>query len=328
MDEPARADGEPAKERLRDRYLRQVHVALVTALVIICVALGIVGWQLHPGSSGFVSIPQPLSILVSGSKFVVTETMRQTGDGGAVVRISTLGGPRYTPLKDSEPISRVFGPTGAGPEALSTAPVATLDGTPIPNHSWAFLVLHPGAARPCADDQRYRAGAVKLPFQPPQPALVVAPPPPGPIETTGDYVAPPALCLRWSTAAPVGLSGPYLSARFPPLRGTTGIFTQIAEPGDVGAQSVTRVLSLSSGNTADFNIQTDPHPDGFAPTYWTWVTGNSPQVVQLAAVNTSQVQRENNNAFYSGILFGVVGGALIALITELVMPLSRRRERQ
>ena len=95
-------------------------------------------------------------------------------------------------------------------------------------------------------------------------------------------------------------------------------------------------MSVSSGgscfsgtgnNTANFAIQTDPHPTVSAPTSWSWTTKDTPQVIQVAATNSSDTQRENNDAFYSGVLFGVVGGALIALVTELVVPLRRHRHR-
>jgi Na+/proline symporter len=81
------------------------------------------------------------------------------------------------------------------------------------------------------------------------------------------------------------------------------------------------------GNTADFNIQTDPHPAVSTSSSWSWVNRDSPQVIQVAATNSSDIQHENNDAFYSGIIFGVVGGALIALITELVVPLRRQHGR-
>ena len=62
-------------------------------------------------------------------------------------------------------------------------------------------------------------------------------------------------------------------------------------------------------NTANFAIQTDPHPTVSAPTSWSWTTKDTPQVIQVAATISSDTQRENNDAFYSGVLFGVVGGA-------------------
>ena len=143
-------------------------------------------------------------------------------------------------------------------------------------------------------------------------------------------MAPPGLCLRFASGAPFNVSGPYLTARFPPLRGvsTDVAWTRIPQAGDLGAAIVTRILYLDEdNNTANFNIQTDPHPMVTLPSSWAWTIKDTPQVIQVAATNSSDAQHENNDAFYSGILFGIVGGALIALITELVVPLRRQHRR-
>jgi hypothetical protein len=186
-------------------------------------------------------------------------------------------------------------------------------------------VLNPGAAQACTPHSGYRRGTVKLPLGSPTPALVV--PPPRIAGPVGASVPRPELCVRWNAGGPVNLSGPYLSARFPPLRGVSSAvpFTDTPPAGDLAMGSVTRRLALDGDNTANFAIQTDPHPTVSAPTSWSWTTKDTPQVIQVAATNSSDTQRENNDAFYSGVLFGVVGGALIALVTELVVPLHRRR---
>ena len=48
----------------------------------------------------------------------------------------------------------------------------------------------------------------------------------------------------------------------------------------------------------------------------------------IGAVDTTDLQRENNSAFVSGVLFGLAGGALIGLVTELVLPFYEREKRQ
>ncbi len=48
---------QPEKGDTEGGYLQELHVALVVALVVICVVLGVVGWELHPKSNGF----QPVS---------------------------------------------------------------------------------------------------------------------------------------------------------------------------------------------------------------------------------------------------------------------------
>lgn len=303
-------------------------MVLVVALVVICVVLGLVGWALHPNSKGFQPVPQDLRILVAGSGFNGIETLTQSGDDGATLKLSTSQGTGYVPLRDSDAIAMFAGPQGAGAAGIVRGSGVKLDGKPLPSRRWAYIVLNARGAQPCDKNAGYRVGTVALPFGSPTPALVV--PPARPHASVGDTVPPPGLCIHWETDSPLSLGGPYLSVRFPPLRGVSKAipYTQIPETGDLGAGSISRVLYLDGGNTANFAIQTDPQPTVSAPLSWTWTSKDSPQVIQVAATNSSDVQRENNDAFYSGILFGVVGGALISLITELVVPLRRRRRRR
>ena len=50
------------------------------------------------------------------------------------------------------------------------------------------------------------------------------------------------------------------------------------------------------------------------------------QAITISAVNTSDTQHDSYRAFLSGIVLGVPGGALVALIQELVAPFRARRE--
>ena len=144
-----------------------------------------------------------------------------------------------------------------------------------------------------------------------------------------------AICLHWSSASPIQAEGAYSSARFPPVHGIAvqpnGLADQadaIAQPdgsGDQNAGTVTRVFDLRDDFTADFNAQSDPLPAVTGAQSRMWVNHDIPQAVQLSAINSTDVQRENNNAFYAGIFFGIAGGALVAVITELVGPLTRRK---
>jgi hypothetical protein len=92
-------------------------------------------------------------------------------------------------------------------------------------------VLNPGSAQPCDKSLHYRAGKVSLPLQAATSALVVHPP--HLIPSVGDNIPPPGLSLQWDSGAPFNLSGPYLSARFPPLRGVSSdvVFRRYRRPG-------------------------------------------------------------------------------------------------
>jgi hypothetical protein len=65
------------------------------------------------------------------------------------------------------------------------------------------------------------------------------------------------------------------------------------------------VFDLRDEFTADFNVQSDPLPAVTRAQSWMWVNHDIPQAVQLSAINSTDVQRENNNAFCAGIFFGI-----------------------
>ena len=103
-------------------YFEELHVALVVALVVICLALGIVGWQLHPNSNGFQPVPQNLRVLAAGSGFDAIETLHQKGDTGATLIVSQKGGTHFVPLKDTDSYSVYGGPQGAGAAEAGIGP--------------------------------------------------------------------------------------------------------------------------------------------------------------------------------------------------------------
>ena len=330
MPEPASGHGgQPeATAAAGTTYFEELHTTLVIALVVVCIALGLVGWQLHPNSNGFQAVPQDLRVLVAGSGFNAVETIHQTGADSATLIVSAKFRNGFVPLRDTDSYSVFGGPQAAGAASAGIGSPVHFDKEVLPAHDWTYIVLNPGTAQPCDTSLHYRSGTVKLPVGHATPALVV--PPLKPIGSVGGTVSPPGLCLRFASSAPFSLSGPYLSARFPPLRGvsTDVVWTDETQVGDLGAATVNRVLYLDTDtNTADFSIQTDPHPSVTTASSWSWTIAHTPQVIQVAATNASDAQHENNNAFYSGILFGVVGGALIALITELIVPLRRQHRR-
>ena len=61
---------------------------------------------------------------------------------------------------------------------------------------------------------------------------------------------------------------------------------------------------------------------------WQWSSAARPAVPDVSAVNTGETQHDSYDAFLSGIVFGVAGGALVALILELVAPFRSRQERR
>jgi hypothetical protein len=310
----------------RPGYLSDLETVLVIALVLICAACGAVAWHLHPQSNGFHAIPQGPRIVTAGSQFQLRETLTPTVGGGAtlVVEEPTSGG-TGDPLRA---VGYQVDPTvPGGALAIANGPIARFDGAALPNQSWDYMVLNPGPSRPCRSAATYREGTVAVPwYKSAVPAFIVK------VNRPTALVDNPPLtvvCLQWRSASPVQGMGAYLSARFPPVHGipvAEGLAAADADaPGDQATGPVTRVLHLTDALTQNFTIQSDPLPTVTNEQSWTWVDHNLPQAVQVAAINASDLQHENNNALYAGVLFGVAGAALIALITELVGPFSRRK---
>jgi hypothetical protein len=130
--------------------------------------------------------------------------------------------------------------------------------------------------------------------------------------------------LCWPPAAgPAAVNGSYLNAWFPPL----SVFAAREGPG------VTRQLNLGpsngSSNTADYTVQSLELPTSVTSGGWQWRPGSittASEPLGFAAVNTSQTQHATYEAFLSGIVFGVAGGAFIGLILALIAPFASRED--
>jgi hypothetical protein len=113
----------------------------------------------------------------------------------------------------------------------------------------------------------------------------------------------------------VATNGAYLTANFVPMTG------------DSFTVNLTRQMNLGSGTTSEYSIQSVLQPASVIPGGWVWSPKTSSyDSIPLSAVDTSETQHDTYSAFLSGIIFGVAGGALVALIQELVAPFRARRE--
>ncbi len=126
-------EGEARTSR-RAGYLHEIQFVLVVALVLICGATGVAAWRLHPASSGFPAIPEGLRIVTSGSQFNMTQTLTQTGDGGATLQIDEpvvgVGAVRGRLLDTGHFYSD---DPGAGSATAGLGPMVKLDGSAIAN---------------------------------------------------------------------------------------------------------------------------------------------------------------------------------------------------
>ena len=268
-------------------YIGKLHLVGIATLAVLIVALAAVGWSIRPASGGFPTVPSDLGVLVgSPASAHFTESLTLTPGAGATMRVFDLS------------------------TATSTAP-------------WTLYLNNIGTGHVCTK-RSYTLGAGgggAISVVPLSPQMVSHPKVPtvGAVlnltEVQGRGTVYVQVC--WPSDAPAARNGAYLSAVFPP----------ISSDNASGFYVATRQLNLGSLDAADYVLQSVSQPTSATQGGWQW----SPrfpagQAITLSAVDTSETQHDSYRAFLSGIVLGVAGGALVALIQELVAPFRTRRE--
>jgi len=302
-------------------YFSSLRVLVAVLPAVICIVTGALAWYLNPGSGGFAVVPEHMRVQTTESS-AVTRTLTQTADGGTTLQL-------FEPFRSypAAPDDTTIGYEGSGTTA-AVGPIiwqSTRHGRhqaiPVPNSRWHHMVLDPAKGwAPCSTHVGYLQGTIR--FLDADTPVILAPAVPAHPLVSSNAPATAyrdGVCLHWGADGPIGVNGPYLSAGFPSMLGidttSDGQYTfslPVPQVGDIGGLSITRTLTLSDGDTADWGVQSDPHPTsttGSAPASWTWVTTPSPQNILLAAINTTDLQHENNDAFVSGVPFGLAGGS-------------------
>jgi hypothetical protein len=136
-----------------------------------------------------------------------------------------------------------------------------------------------------------------------------------------------SLMLCWPTGGVADIDGAYLSAAFPMIEseGTPTVSRRVAIPGGVVPYSPSySLLGVDQfGSDRDWAVQTQAPASRVGA--WSWSSDvGSP--FSVAAVNTNTSQHDDYLTFLSGVILGLAAGALISILTELVAPLSRRRD--
>jgi hypothetical protein len=124
------------------------------------------------------------------------------------------------------------------------------------------------------------------------------------------------LHLCWPDHGPVRSDGPYLAAEFPSITmlGAThlDVSRSFLAPGD------------------DYTLQGGLPPSAVESSGWLWSSADDSPLapsLQVLATSLNGVARDDRNNFLAGVLFGIAGGALVALISDLFLPLRLRRWR-
>jgi hypothetical protein len=129
--------------------------------------------------------------------------------------------------------------------------------------------------------------------------------------------------LCWDRGAPLTASGSYLSAALSPVLVAGG------PPG-----TLTRSLVLSGSSLSSYTLAGGIPPTEEGAQAWSWSSSLSGEVqdparyeIPIIASSLPGIEHDNKNAFYSGILFGIAGGAAVSLIPALLDAVDRHKSR-
>jgi hypothetical protein len=268
------------------RYVRSLHLIMVSVLIIVLVAFVVVGWALRPPTAGFPSVPSNLTMQVTATGVsTMTERLVLRSDGRARLVTESVQNPQ--------------GPTKVLLYDLHDGHVCTPKQTVSVNGD----VVH---------EQPTPAFTVKRIHQPLSLGAFGGPQSWTRVDSVGPGVD---VYVCWSHGGPVSQVGAYLSAQFAPVSLLYGRLHHVRS-----------VLILKGANTADYSIQSPVTPLRTNPTSWAWAQAASAQSIHLSAIDVTTSQHENHQAFLSGIALGIAGGALITILQELIAPFSRRKD--
>ena len=144
-----------------------------------------------------------------------------------------------------------------------------------------------------------------------------------------DSMAPIAeVDLCWKSDRPMAFDGEFASASLPAIA-VVSLANDTNLPLDL-----TRTLYFENIHenpqpiTAEYSLQAGALPTGTDPYGWHWSGTQVEGPVQVTAVDIPVSQHEAYLGFVSGVLFGVVGGAVVLILQEVLEPIRLRRRAQ
>ncbi|HEX3922683.1 MAG TPA: hypothetical protein VHY31_10390, partial [Streptosporangiaceae bacterium] len=311
-------------------YLAELHVPLVAVLVILSVIIGAIGFALRPGTDApppvsdnglalYVDQQRSATSVPEGPERVsVDETMMQEDSSTVLLQIDVFAAFARAGVARWELGTSVSGaqpyPCPDPYSYLGTAqpdPFVTRDG---------YLVIGSRRVTPTIvanfvgrRSTRTAANVLGLYGQSPggTPAGRLAP------------VAEVDLC--WTRNLPMAFDGEFASAALP------AVTVPSQSSGTGPPVSLTRSLYFENKVqphqpvTAKYSLQAGTLPTSTDPFGWHWSGSQQQGPVQVTAIDIPLSQHEAYLGFLSGVLFGVVGGAVVLILQELLEPIRLRR---
>jgi hypothetical protein len=130
------------------------------------------------------------------------------------------------------------------------------------------------------------------------------------------------ISLCWENNAPLITNGSYISAALSRI---------LVAPGQSG--TVTRGLVLSGTSLSGYSLAGGIAPTEVTGRTWLWTDELSSSFqsqaraeIPIIATSLPGIQRDNRDIFYSGIFFGIAGGAAVSVIPALLDASDRRKK--
>jgi hypothetical protein len=328
--EPVASDQLAAEPRFPCQgYLSQLHLPLVVALLFLCVIIGTIGFAFRPGTDA----PPPVSdqkllfsvfqenpataTRIDPARVSADEIMIQENSSTVMVQLDLFASfARAGQAQWSVDTAASPSPPYPCPDLnnyLGTAypnPVSTLNGR--------LTIGSQTATPPVIADFLGRRDTLTAPD-----VLGLDGQSPGAVPA--DVPAPIAeVDLCWTRHPPMAVDGEFTSAALPEV---------VPEGSSIFPVDVIQSLYFENPLqgfqpiTAEYSLQSATSPTSTDPSGWHW-SGSQGALLQVTAVNIPVSQHETFLGFVSAVLFGVVGGAVVLVLQEVLEPIrSRRRTR-
>ena len=294
----------------------------MAAVVAVLSVLGVI-WL--PQSGAYPTVPEDLTVNVYGQDtFPVVETLEHTHGGGTVLQVAEdicticnqVVGEQWAVTVGN---LADFGTRGPG-RVCQPHPGSPLfpNGGPLPTTT---RVISPRGVYSVGPADIFSLGGTGA----------------SPTYTTVMGTGPLLVWLCWGSGGPDRLDGPYLSAFLPPaVNGALATADSeyarpIPSPGPAINNISRFVLVPDAADTAEDTVQAASAPSVSSfngQPAWEWPGSTILSPIRVTASNAITSQHEVYFSFLSGIAFGIAGGAAVAIVQELLDPLSHRRDRR
>ena len=325
--------GEP-ETSTSSRYFTELHLPLIIVLVILSATIGAIGFALRPGvdeppavSNAGITLyvfqqKSATAMPIDPTRVSVDEIMMQETSSTVLMQIdvfaafSASGVAQWqlgTSISQSQPYPcpdpyNYLGTAQPDPVTIQNAQL-TIGNQTATSRIIANFVGHRA--------KQTASNVLGLYGQSP-PSAVQA----GNLEP----IAEVDLC--WASNLPMAFDGAFASAALPAVTAVS-LGSGPSLPVDL-----TRSLYFENIRqphqpiTAEYSLQAGTLPTSTDPFGWHWSGSQGGGSVQVTAVNIPLSQHEAYLGFVSGVLFGVVGGAVVLVLQEILEPIRLRRRAQ